>query len=73
MIDSRMGNLTAGEVFDYFVFNFKRHNKTRAPFGIYQHIYWIVNDKAVLEGFLEFLDYLTTLDYVYIVPVSKVM
>ena len=28
---------------------------------------------AVLEGFLEFLDYLTALDYVYIVPVSKVM
>ena len=55
------------------MFNFERYNKTRALFGIYQHIYWIVNDMAVLEGFLEFFDYLTALDYVYIVPVSKVM
>jgi hypothetical protein len=64
--------VTAKEVFDYFVFNFERYNKTRAPFGIYQHIYWIVNNEAVLEGFLEFLDYLTEIDYVYIIPVSKV-
>lgn len=54
------------------MFNFERYNKTRAPFGIYQHIYWIVNEAAVLEGFVKFLDYLTSLDYVYIIPVSKV-
>ncbi|XP_046449601.1 chitin deacetylase 8-like isoform X3 [Daphnia pulex] len=73
MADSclKSGNLTVQEVFDYFMFNFERYNKTRAPFGIYQHIYWIVNEAAVLEGFVKFLDYLTSLDYVYIVPVSK--
>jgi hypothetical protein len=65
--------LTIQEVFDYFMFNFERYNKTRAPFGIYQHIYWIVNEAAVLEGlFVKFLDYLTSLDYVYFIPVSKV-
>ncbi|EFX88070.1 hypothetical protein DAPPUDRAFT_41891, partial [Daphnia pulex] len=73
MADSclKSGNLTVQGVFDYFLFNFERYNKTRAPFGIYQHIYWIVNEAAVLEGFVKFLDYLTSLDYVYIIPVSK--
>lgn len=65
-------NLTANEVYDYFVNNFKRYNNTRTPFGIYQHIYWFGNNKAILEGFTNFLDYLTSLDYVYIVTVSKV-
>lgn len=65
-------NLTTKEVFDYFMFNYKRYNKTRTPFGIYQHVYWFLDSQAVLEGFLQFLDYLATFDYVYIVPVSKV-
>jgi hypothetical protein len=55
------------------MFNFQRFNKTRAPFGIFQHVYWFLDSQAVLEGFLKFLDHLATLDYVYIVPVSKVM
>ncbi|XP_046453322.1 chitin deacetylase 7-like [Daphnia pulex] len=64
-------NLTADEIFHYFVFNFNRFNKNRAPFGIHQHMYWFLNNEPILEGFLQFLDYLATLDYVYIVPISK--
>lgn len=65
-------NQTAKEVFDYFMFNFKRFNKTRAPFSINQHMYWfLLENQAILEGFLQFLDHLGSLDYVYIVPVSK--
>ncbi|XP_046636843.1 chitin deacetylase 7-like isoform X3 [Daphnia pulicaria] len=64
-------NLTTAQIFDYFMFNFQRFNKTRAPFGIFQHVYWFLDSQAVLEGFLKFLDHLATLDYVYIVPVSK--
>ncbi|XP_057376047.1 chitin deacetylase 8-like [Daphnia carinata] len=65
-------NQTTKEVFDYFMFNFKRFNKTRAPFSINQHMYWfLLENQAILEGFLQFLDYLASLDYVYIVPISK--
>jgi hypothetical protein len=64
-------NVTAEEIFNYFMFNFNRFTKTRAPFGIHQHVYWFLNNEPILQGFLQFLDYLATLDYVYIVPISK--
>ncbi|EFX88071.1 hypothetical protein DAPPUDRAFT_191866 [Daphnia pulex] len=64
-------NLTASEVFDFFIFNYERYNKTRAPFNIYQHIYWLANSQEVLQGFLQFIDFLLSLDHVYFVPVSK--
>lgn len=54
------------------MYNFKRYNGTRTPFGIYQHIYWFGSNSAILDGFIEFLNYLATLDYVYIVTVGKV-
>ena len=63
--------LTAEQVFDYFLFNFERHKETRVPFGIYQHAWWFLGNNAILEGFLQFLDYLGTFDYVYIVTVSQ--
>ena len=54
------------------MYNYERYNKTRAPFGINQHIYWLANSQDVMQGFLQFIDFLLSLDHVYFVPVSKV-
>ena len=63
---------TAAETYDYFLTNFQRYSANRTPFGVYQHVYWFNGGNVALDGFVQFLDYLGTLDYVYIVTVSKV-
>jgi len=63
---------TANETFDYFFANFQRFTLNRTPFGVFQHVFWFKGGNQILDGFIQFLDYLATLDYVYIVPVSKV-
>ena len=52
--------------------NFKLHEQTRTPFGVYQHVYWFNGGNYILDGFIQFLDHLKTLDYVYLVTVNKV-
>ena len=62
------------ETFDYFQSNFLRHVETRAPFGIHQHATWFINSQDILNGFIDFLDWLQlTQPDVYIVTVSKVL
>ena len=58
--------------FDYLLSNFLRYNATRSPFSIYAHAYWFRDYPYTLDGYLQFIDYLSTLDDVYFVTVSKV-
>jgi peptidoglycan/xylan/chitin deacetylase (PgdA/CDA1 family) len=57
--------------------NFLRHyNGNKAPFGVFTHAAWFQNGDDVppkerKEGYKQFLDYLGTLDDVYIVSVAK--
>lgn len=66
-------NLTVEEVYLYFSTNFDRYKPSKTPFGIYQHIYWFGGNPNILQGFLRFLDYLSTFNDVFIVPVGKVI
>lgn len=52
---------------------YKSYEMNRTPFGVYQHPYWLQDYPFILEGFIQFLDYLSsTIDSVYFVSVSKV-
>lgn len=62
------------ETYNYLKSNFDRHYTTsKAPFGIYLTANgWFQSASYRLEGYMQFLDYLSTKDDVYIVPIAKV-
>jgi len=63
------------EVFNFFKTNFLRHyGQNKAPFGIHLTANgWFQNAPYNLPGYMQFLDYLGTLDDVYIVSMGKVV
>ena len=65
-----------GEWMYFFEHNFERHyNTTKAPFGLYAHSSWfyLSNEAERLQAYLDFLDYLGSLDDVYIVTMSQLI
>jgi len=62
------------DTFQYFKKNFDRHyGSNRAPFPVFLHEAWLSTEPFRLQGYLEFIDYLTTLDDVYIVTIQEVL
>ncbi|CAL1542753.1 unnamed protein product, partial [Lymnaea stagnalis] len=62
----------AEETLEYLKSNFRRfYGSNRAPFGIFVHARWF-NTEHNLEGLDRFIDYMLTLDDVYIVTPSQV-
>ena len=60
----------------FFMHNFERHyNNSKAPFGLYAHASWFFfHDSAQrLQAFMDFLDYLGSLEDVYIVSMSQLI
>ena len=63
------------EAYNYLRDNFQRHyTSNKAPFGVYlQANAWFQTTTYNLAAYLQFLDYLGTLDDVYIVSLGKVI
>nr|WNS50045.1 glycoside hydrolase/deacetylase, beta/alpha-barrel-like protein [Halisarca dujardinii] len=60
----------------FFRHNFERHyNNTKVPFGLYAHASWFYYPSMVdrLQAFIDFLDYLGSLNDVYIVTMSQLI
>lgn len=54
--------------------NFKQHyNSNRAPFGFYVHAAWFVSKANAFDAYIQFLDYLQTLDDVWIASAKQVL
>lgn len=54
--------------------NFERHyNSNRAPFGFYVHAAWFISHENAFEAYLKFIDYLQTLDDVFISSATQVL
>lgn len=69
---SRMTVQTADSVYEMLKKNFDRayDGTTRAPFGLYLHAAWFFGYEWRFEGYLKFLEYITSKDDVWVVPVS---
>lgn len=62
------------DTFNYFKTNFDRHYKTnRAPFPVFLHEAWLSTEPFRAQGYFEFIDYLTSLDDVYLVTIQEVL
>jgi hypothetical protein len=62
------------DTFQYFKTNFDRHYTTnRAPFPVFLHEAWLKIEPFREQGYFEFIDYLLTLDDVYIVTIQEVI
>jgi hypothetical protein len=63
----------AASTFDYLKSNFDRFHtsSSKAPFGIYLHSAWFQSTDYRLTGYMNFLDYLHSMNDVYIVSISK--
>jgi hypothetical protein len=60
------------ELVNLMITNFNRTYLTnKAPIGLFTHAAWFSKNTAHFEAYMEFLDYLSGLDDVYMV--SKVM
>ena len=60
----------------FFVDNFERHyNNSKAPFGLYASSLWFLSHNSTqrLQAFMDFLDYLGSLEDVYIVTISQLI
>ncbi len=65
---------TSEDTFDYFKTNFDRHYKTnKAPFPLFLHASWLASQPNREKGFFEFIEYLTSLEDVFIVTVQEVV
>lgn len=54
--------------------NFKTHYySNRSPFGFYVHAAWSLSKANAFSAYLKFLDYLNTLDDVFIVSATEVL
>ncbi|GFR74588.1 hypothetical protein ElyMa_003896700 [Elysia marginata] len=63
----------AEETLEYLKSNFRRYyNSNRAPLGVFMHARWFTSEHT-LEGLDMFIDYLLTLEDVYIVTPSQVI
>ncbi|KAK9739762.1 Transmembrane amino acid transporter protein [Popillia japonica] len=61
-------------VLDFIKRNFHRHyDNNRAPFGFYVHAAWFLRNPNNFEAYLQFLDYLESLNDVYIVSVQRAL
>jgi len=71
MLDSCLGTETADDVYQMLKRNFDRgyNGFTRAPFGLYVHAAWFFGYDYRFEGYKTFLDYITTMDDVWVVPI----
>jgi len=65
----------AASTYDYLKTNFDRFytSSSRAPLGIYLHSAWFQSTGYRLTGYLNFLDYLDSLNDVYVVSVGKAL
>jgi len=73
MLDScNFPNATSDEVYKMLRRNFDRsyNGATRAPFGLYVHAAWFFGYDWRYQGYKNFLNYITQLDDVWIVPIS---
>ena len=67
---------TKEEWMNFFMDNFERHyNSSKAPFGLYASSLWFLahNSTQRLQAFMDFLDYLGSLEDVYIVTMSQLI
>lgn len=65
---------TLEETYQFLKRNFERHyNTSKAPFGVYSNNNgWFQGAAYRLEGYKKFLEYLSTKEDVYIVPLGRV-
>jgi hypothetical protein len=75
MVDFCLPDPTDSEdTFLYFKTNFDRHYTTnRAPFPVFLHEAWLSIEPFREQGYFEFIDYLLTLDDVFIVTIQEVI
>lgn len=65
---------TEDELLEFFITNFNYQYKgNKAPFGFYVHAAWFLLNDIYFNAYLRFIDYLQTLDDVYIVSVPAVV
>ena len=66
------GNENSEDVYNMLKKNFDTayHGLTRAPFGLYVHAAWFFGYDYRYEGYKKFLDDITQLDDVWIVPIQ---
>ena len=72
MFFSFRGNENSEDVYNMLKKNFDTayHGLTRAPFGLYVHAAWFFGYGYRYEGYKKFLDDITQLDDVWIVPIQ---
>jgi len=62
------------DILEWIKSNFNRHYlNNKAPFGFYVHAAWFLRNPNNLEAYVQFLDYLGTLNDVYIVSVQRAL
>lgn len=62
------------DVFNLLKRNFERHYTTnKAPFGLYIHAAWFQVNQSNFEGYMQFIDYLSSLSDVFILNMRQVM
>ncbi|XP_022911775.2 chitin deacetylase 7-like [Onthophagus taurus] len=72
MVDSCATPDNAPELLELMKSNFQRHyTSNKAPFGFYIHAAWFDKNPVNFEAYKQFLDYLGTLNDVYIVTVQR--
>ena len=72
VFNSFRGNENSEDVYNMLKKNFDTayHGLTRAPFGLYVHAAWFFGYDYRYEGYKKFLDDITQLDDVWIVPIQ---
>jgi len=63
---------TAKDTFDYLLDNFNRYASNRAPFPIFMHESYIINEERH-KGFFQFLNHLVIKDEVFFVTIQEVL
>ncbi|KAK9739759.1 hypothetical protein QE152_g8712 [Popillia japonica] len=62
------------EILEFIKTNFHRHyDSNKAPFGFYMHAAWFQSNPNNYEAYLQFLDYLESLNDVYIVSIQRAL